>query len=290
MNTAATTGRRGVLWSVKSEEFGDIFHFSEDLAELVDYNENDGKQIPKTLSFYEAVSTTNRFPVFSPAAKIPGYGHYIDAGAIDNSGLLGCLDLYLYLQSKGSIGEKNVVFIEIINSKSLYLDYLLKKLETKHIQKEENETDNIIADMQTALNLDKIPGYVSDFVDHSEQLELIKIFMPHKVTIVDVEGYLNGEIVSKDQRETIMEALAEHNAYIDSITEKGQGADDDNKFFRKWNTYEPTLSRHLSESSLQFIEDILEHQTIQEKIDIIKERLEQKTTVSSVISVPDSLQ
>lgn len=273
MNTAATTGRRGVLWSVKAEKFGDIFHFSEDLAELVAYDENEGTASPKTLSYYEAVSTTNRFPVFSPAAKIPGYGHYIDAGAIDNSGLLGCLDLYLYLQSKKSIGEKNVVFIEIINSKSLYLDYLLKKLEIGHIQKEENETDNIIADLQTALNLDKIPGYVSDFVDHNNQLELIKIFMPHKVSIADVEGYLNGEIVSDDQRELIVDALAERNAYIDNITEKGHRPDDNNKFFRKWNTYEPTLSRHLSESSLQFIEDILDHESIQEKVSLIKNYL-----------------
>ncbi len=279
MNTAATTGRRGVLWSVKANDFNKIFHFSEDLAELVAYSEeNEGKNL-KTLSYYEAVSTTNRFPVFSPAAKIPGYGHYIDAGAIDNSGLLGCLDLYLYLQSQDGFsyfGNKKVVFIEIINSKTLYLDNLLKSLEEGPIQKEENETDNIIADLQTALNLDKIPGYVSDFVDRYGQVELIKIFMPHKVSIGDVESYLNGKIVNKTQRLDLIKKLKDHNEYIDSITEKGHGAKDQNKFLRKWNTYEPTLSRHLSKSSLQFIEDILGHRSIRQKIDIIKSRLDEQ--------------
>jgi len=273
MNTASTTGRRGILWSVKANKFDNIFHFSEDLAELEAYNGNGNKTIPKTLSYYEAVSTTNRFPVFSPAAKIPGYGHYIDAGAIDNSGMLGCLDLYLYLQAQNNFTffqNKKVVFIEIINSKTLYLDDLLKRIEKNRIEKDENETDNIIADLQTALNLDKIPGYVSDFVDGYSQIELIKIFMPHKVTIGDVEGYLNGDIKNKSQRNELNQKLIAHNNYLDSITEAGHGSGDRNKFFKKWRTYEPTLSRHLSESSLQFIEDVLEHEDITRKIQKIK--------------------
>jgi hypothetical protein len=276
MNTAATTGRRGILWSVKAKNFDSIFHFSEDLAELSEYSNEDGSVYSRTLSFYEAVSTTNRFPVFSPAAKIPGYGHYIDAGAIDNSGLLGCLDLYLYLQSRDNFRlfqNKNVVFIEIINSKTLYLDNLLKKIEKEPILKEENETDNIIADLQTALNLDKIPGYVSDFVDRYQQAELIKIFMPHKVTITDVESYLNGKIENKEQRNRLMNALDEHNIYLDRITEAGNGQTDTDKFFKEWNTYEPTLSRHLSESSLLFIKEVLSHKSITESIGKIKNHL-----------------
>ncbi|MBT8275866.1 MAG: hypothetical protein KJO39_06985 [Bacteroidia bacterium] len=277
MNTAATTGRRGILWSVKANNFDNIFHFSEDLAELSEYSDGDSSVRPKTLSFYEAVSTTNRFPVFSPAAKIPGYGHYIDAGAIDNSGLLGCLDLYLYLQSKDNFNffqNKKVVFIEIINSKTLYLDNLLKKIEQDPIQKEENETDNIIADLQTALNLDKIPGYVSDFVDRYNQAELIKIFMPHKVTIGDVESYLNGKIENKSQRQGLINKLKAHNSYLDSITERGNGQEDTDRFFKEWNTYEPTLSRHLSESSLLFIKEVLDHNSITESIKRIKDHID----------------
>lgn len=275
MNTAATTGKRGVLWSVKANNFNNIFHFSENLGELRSFDDT-GKALPKTLSFYEAVSTTNRFPVFSPAAKIPGYGHYIDAGAIDNSGMLGCLDLYLYLQSKDNytfLNDKNIVFIEIINGKTLYLQKLLNSLE-KDIEKNENETDNIIADMQTALNLDKIPGYVSDFVSDYPKIELIRIYMPHKVTIGDVEGYLNGKMVNRDQRDALIAKLKLHNDYIDSITGDGANTGESGRFFKEWNTYEPTLSRHLSESSLLFIERILKHSSITESIGEVKKHIQ----------------
>jgi hypothetical protein len=274
MNTAATTGKRGILWSVKANNFDSIFHFSEDLAELKSYDKVTNKPFDRTLSYYEAVSTTNRFPIFSPAAKIPGYGHYIDAGAIDNSGMLGCLDLFLYLQTKDTLlAKKKIVFVEIINSKTLYVDNLLKSLENGGIEKDENETDNIIADMQTALNLDKIPGYVSDFVDSYKRIKLIKIFMPHKVTIGDVESYINGSFKNKLQRDALNAKLIEHNNYIDSITEVGNGSGDTKKFFKEWTTYEPTLSRHLSESSLLFIKKILTHKSIENSIKEIQNYL-----------------
>src|SRR5690606_29636141 len=145
MNTAATNGKRGILWSVKQKDFDAIFPFAENLADLSNN---------KTLPYYQAVSTTDRFPVFSPAAKIPGYGHYIDAGAIDNSGLLSCLDLHNYLYSHYDfVKEKNIHYIEILNSKALYISYLLEKFKDQnqvlHIDKNEKETDNIVADLQT---------------------------------------------------------------------------------------------------------------------------------------------
>ena len=148
MNTAGTKGSRGILWSVKPNDFEAIFPFAENLATI----NND-----KTLPYYQAVSTTNRFPVFSPAAKIPGYGHYIDAGAIDNSGLLGCLDLHQYLlRNPDLLPYKKIAYIEIINSKSLYINYLVEKFKAEnnltHIAKDEVETDNIVADLQTGLN------------------------------------------------------------------------------------------------------------------------------------------
>ena len=75
---------------------------------------------------------------------------------------------------------------------------------------------------------------------------------------------------NKEQRIELNEKLIAHNNYLDSITEAGHGAGDRNKFFKKWRTYEPTLSRHLSESSLQFIEDVLDHEHISKKMERIK--------------------
>jgi len=265
MNTAGTNGKRGILWSVKQENFDEIFPFAVNLADL----HND-----QTIPFYQAVSTTNRFPVFSPAAKIPGYGHFIDAGAIDNSGLLGCLDLHNYLLSKDSIiHNKTIVYIEIINSKELYVSYLLDKFKAenqlKHIVKNENEIDNIIADIQTGLNLDKIPGYLSDYLGLLEKnpknkIRHIPLYMPHKITVNDIENFLFGTIEDKKLKKQISDFLKTENDIIFSVTENPNKS-----FFETWDNYEPTLSRHLSESSINYIHNILNHPYLQSQFDEI---------------------
>ncbi|MCB0628118.1 MAG: hypothetical protein R2824_08690 [Saprospiraceae bacterium] len=57
-----------------------------DLSSLITQS---GKKRKDTqfISFPEALFLTNRFPVFSPAGKIQGRGSFIDAGAVENSGL-----------------------------------------------------------------------------------------------------------------------------------------------------------------------------------------------------------
>ena len=260
MNTAGQKGNRGILWSVKQKDFNAIFPYAENLADL-------GGN--KTIPYYQAVSTTNRFPVFSPAAKIKGYGHFIDAGAIDNSGLLGCLDLHHYLLRNEILGDKQIAYIEIINSKSLYVNYLVEKFKKEnkifHIHKNENESDNIAVDLETGLNLDKIPNYLSDYLTNWEEaadgkLRYFKIFMPHKVSIDDVESFFKGSITNPSTRKKLEIFLDKENDLILSLTEKSNKS-----FFDPWEFYEPTLSRHLSESSLNYIDAILKHPLLEEQ-------------------------
>ncbi len=261
MNTAGTQGSRGILWSVKQNNFEEIFPFAVNLADLTN-NE--------TIPYFQAVSTTNRFPVFSPAAKIPGYGHFIDAGAIDNSGLLGCLDIHNYFaRDKKVLDDKQIAYIEIINSKSLYVDHLIKKFRKKysieHIAINENETDNIVADLETGLNLDKIPGYLSDYVTSLEKtsdgdIRYFKIMMPHKVTFNDIESHFKGTILSEKIEEQFKSFLNKENNLILSLTEKPNKS-----FFEPWEYYEPTLSRHLSKSSINYVKAILKHPLLTEQ-------------------------
>ncbi|MCB0466169.1 MAG: hypothetical protein KDC78_10940, partial [Aequorivita sp.] len=265
MNTAGQKGNRGILWSVKQNKFDAIFPYAENLADLAGN---------KTLPFYQAVSTTNRFPIFSPAAKIKGHGHFIDAGAIDNSGLLGCLDLHNYLLRNKVLGDKQIAYIEIINSKSLYVNYLVEKFKKEikiiHIHKNENESDNIIVDLETGLNLDKIPGYLSDYITNWEKYEngklrYFKIFMPHKVSMDDVETLFKGKITNPNTQAKLATFLEKENNLILSLTEKP-----DKSFFDPWEFYEPTLSRHLSKSSLNYIDAILEHPLLKEQFSEIE--------------------
>ena len=273
MNTASTKGKRGIFWSVKSDRFNSIFHFSENLADAVDYEDSSRK----TISFYEAVSTTNRFPFFSPAAKIPGYGHYIDAGAIDNSGLLGCLDLYFHYEqlakNDDDLNSKAAVFIEIINSKDLYAEYILNDFIEEYIPINENESNNIKADLDTALNLDKIPGYVSQFIETNPNLEIIRIYMPHKITISDIHSHLKGKIENDDLKGKIERHLKRLNDNLYNVVEAERPESNWNKFFDQWESYEPKLSRHLSESSLYFMDKVMETEEIQAGIQDIIDKL-----------------
>ena len=50
----------------------------------------------KTLPFMEAISMTERFPLFSATATIEGLGHFIDGGYFENSGLLSLMNFRDY--------------------------------------------------------------------------------------------------------------------------------------------------------------------------------------------------
>ncbi len=256
MNTASTSGRRGVFFSLKTPYFDSIFPFSENLADL-----RNKLNYPASLSFYNAVSTTNRFPIFSPAAKIKGVGHFIDAGAIDNSGLLGCWDLYLHLRGKGLFENKVVVFVEIINGKSNYVEHILENFVQKNprlpFKLNEKEKSSILANIETGMNLDKIPGYLEGFMknysSNRKDLEYSQIFLPHKISIEDIEKVLNAEVLPGIFRERLIAHLNKLNKKILRVT------DPSIRIGQQWKFYEPVLSRQLSKSNLNYYRIMKKH-------------------------------
>lgn len=264
MNTASTNGKRGIFCSINTSVFDSIFPYAQNLSDLKMRNGKTG-----SVSFLQAVSTTNRFPIFSPAAKIKGSGHFIDAGAIDNSGILGCWDMFLYLLDKKDkegtsvLKGKTIVFIDIDNSKSGYAELLLDQFlfETGRDDYliDEKEKSSIAANLQTGLSLNKIPGYLNDFLSNytsrHDFLEFRRIVLPHKVSISDIEKVLDGKICNftdGDFREALKKFLYAHNQKILNQTEgKEKG------FFEDWNCYEPVLSRQLSRSNITYFDRIL---------------------------------
>jgi len=264
MNTAGVRANRGILWSVKDNNtFDAIFPNADNLADL--YKHKD-----KTLPYYQAVSMTNRFPGLSPAAKIKGYGHYMDAGVIDNSGLLSNLDIYNYLKARTKdslFANKKVVFIDIINSKSLYLNHLLQKFIEDDFDLhtiDESEKDNVVVNLSTALNYNKIPKYLSDlFTNWGRQsdsnveaiegnIKYYPVFLPHKITVDDIESFMSGKY-SDTERKQLATLLIPYNDKI--LTKTGTNTVG---FFEKWTYYEPTLSRHMGQSSYTYLKSMLD--------------------------------
>lgn len=289
VNTAKTNGRRGVFSSVSYTD-ENLFLNADNLSQLK--NE-------EAVSFYQGVSCTNRFPGFSPAAKIKNYGHYIDAGAIDNSGLLTSLDWYDNLKNGDDPiikEETNVVFVEIINGLSNYVKYLLEEFKKEHpnahfIKFDEKEQGNLSAVISAGANLDKNPDYFSDLIKRMEErgrkpesqikdsisrvinskkykVTHIPIYLPRIISIKNVESFLGGEIEDETIREQLKKFLGKNNKRINDYAENPT-----NKC--SWDTYEPTLARHLSESTLLYYKKVLENdQKIKENIKSIQKLLE----------------
>lgn len=271
MNTSARHGQRGIVWSLQSEHFHDVFPNSQNLGDL-----QGGK---KTLSFYQGVSMTDRFPVFSPAAKISGYGHYVDAGIIDNSGLLGCYDYYLALSGhsthREAMQKKTIVFVEIVNSKSIYIQQLIEEFELKDqatLKIDEKESPSIITDLNTVANVDKIPGYMSDLMKLQSQkksdFQYVQILLPHRVSIEDVEGFLSGKIKKSGSRDVRCELTNFLNMHNDTINKRIKNK---TGFFTSWKCLEPELSRHFSTSNVNYVKAILQHPRVLKQIQRIKE-------------------
>ncbi len=247
VNTSSTEGKRGIFCSLNIEDkFDSIFNFAKNLSKISN----------KTIPFYEAISTTNRFPFISPAAKINGFGHFIDAGAIDNSGILSNWDLFQYLKKRTKIlDNKTVVFLEIENGKSNYIAHLLREFsktnDNSYLVKNESEMSTLFANINGGLNLDKIPGYLDDFLrkyDYDNDDFIHKeILLPHKVSINDVENYIGGKI----DNNKLAAFLEKENSKILGITNEV------NDFFTPWKNFEPVLSRHMSTSNLNYYDNII---------------------------------
>nr|WP_321236404.1 hypothetical protein [uncultured Psychroserpens sp.] len=262
INTAKTNGKRGVFYSVKYPQDSTLFYNSDNLSQL--YN--------GSIAYYEAVSSTNRFPALSPAAKIEKYGHYIDAGAIDNSGLLSSLDLYNYFQKDSTLNKTPKVFVEIINGRNNYIWHLIQKFkkekDVSHFVIDEVEQDNIVADLKTGLNLDKIPNYLSDFLmdrNKTPQFTYIPIYLPFQIELNEVEGFLGGELKDSLQIKDLKTFLDRENAKVQKeINDNGS----------VWETYEPTLARHLSASTITYYDRVIQSKLITDQINEIKALLD----------------
>ncbi|WP_298420558.1 hypothetical protein [uncultured Kordia sp.] len=288
VNTAKTNGRRGVFCSVWYDD-ENLFLNADNLSQL-----DNGEAV----SFYQGVSCTNRFPGFSPAAKIKNYGHYIDAGAIDNSGLLTSLDWYDNLKNGDNPvikRETNVVFVEIINGLSNYVKYLLEKFKEEHpeitfVEFDEKEQGNLSAVISAGANLDKNPDYFSDLIKRLQErgrkpesqltdsisrainskkykVTHIPIYLPRIISIKNVESFIGGEIEDEKIRDSLEIFLEKENKKIYKYAETKSSK-------CSWETYEPTLARHLSKSTLLYYERVLNgDKGVSKNIDSIKKHL-----------------
>ncbi|MDT7827762.1 hypothetical protein RQM65_03670 [Pricia sp. S334] len=247
INTTAVSGQQGLAVSVQfpTNTFAGariINVFKDSLSD-------------KTLTYFGAISTTNRFPFFSPTAKIPTKGSYLDGGYFDNSGMLSTLEVFdaIVRDTTTSFAPQiNPVFINIINSEDFYVAQKVKEygLEPKRI----NDASEIGSIIGTIASIDKFPRFVLEKI-RARGYAVELIMMPHKLSYEKIKNSLNGEV---PEPLALMDSIKKHNDSIDAALRDYEHYD-----LAKWGVIEPPLARLLSEPAVRYQEAMIkEHASV----------------------------
>ncbi len=250
INTVSTSGIQGIASTIGAND-EQIVPGSIDILSGVDH---------KSLTFYGATSTCNRFPIFSPAARVKGKGHFLDGGYYDNSGLLAAYSFYHKVHEVDSTAKP--VFVSISNSNSWYIHQVLDEWEIA--PKSENNSGELSAILGTVASIDKIPNYIATFLN--EEFHFVEIPMPHPFTYEQACAILGNEPTDPL---SLIDKINLHNDSIYSALERYAGYDLD-----KWGVVVPPLARLLSKPAVEYQKAMIgEHY-------LVKMRLEELVRLS----------
>ena len=285
VNATSTQGKQGVVFSLNHHEDEDIFPGADNVL-LNDEND---------ITYFGAVSTTNRFPLLSPAARIGDKGHFLDGGYFENSGLLSAKGFFNHLIAekklvkdslnqmapngkplyylKDTIGTLRVmpVFINVINSEEYYVNQKLKYWEVE--RNGENDVSEIASILETVASTEKTPRYVTALIE-SQDLEVRRIMMPHKITLERVQNVLKGD---PDEPLNLLSKIKQHNEGLLATLAEGINEPKDSYYFYDLNTWglvEPPLARVLSTPARQYQKRmVIGHNAVTKEIDTIVKEL-----------------
>lgn len=193
-NAVGTHIQRGVACSVKMDpnQFDSTFFDSTDLLSFA----GDSTSLP----FLYAASCTNRFPIFSPAAKVNDKGHFIDGGYFENSGMLSLQDFYTRFRQEARLfkdslqkGVPTVVFIQIVNGKEDYLKNLL--IRQKSIKKI-RESSELSAILGTVASISFMPSYLMK--KNANDPHYVQIHLPYYITKRDINSLFKADTLKLD--------------------------------------------------------------------------------------------
>lgn len=240
VNSTGTHQKRGLATSIEFDNFEEVFPDSED---LLDHEH-------QTLTYGHAVSCANRFPIFSPAAKVSGKGHFLDGGYFENSGLLSSLSFHDYLDDQVDFSHHRVHFVNIVNDQNSYIRKLVEDLE---IDKDESESGEITAIINTVASISMWPNYLRTALTQNQDSTFIveEVFLPHKVYVEDLESMIMGELIDPIVRSQVEELFRSNNEKIDqAICDYMTDCDPE---WSGWQAFEPPLARILTKPSVDYM-------------------------------------
>lgn len=279
-NTTNIKGGQGMAVSVnidgKHKDIDSLLYMgADDILELGTTNDK------KTLSFYNAVSTTNRFPLISPAATIKGKGQYNDGGIYENSGLLSAYKLYnainkmeRKIDTSGSgfkIKHKEDVFVNIVNDKNLFIKDYLDDCMSNCIGSKLNESNEVSAIINSVAATEMFPSYIKNKLSYMDKYDdaikdktrFISIYLPHKFSFEDIRSIYGPDILDTLCVEKIRKKIKENNDEIACAMNKCSHCDSCSKICV---IVEPALSRVIAKPAYHFMKDMLKHKYVANRI------------------------
>lgn len=256
-SSAGTHMQRGIACSVYMPPglFNSTFYASTDLLSFEDST--------SSLPFLYAASCTNRFPIFSPAAKVNEKGHFIDGGYFENSGMLSLLDFYGSFKKNSKLFRENraptVVFIQITNGKEEYLNSLLSG---EYISKKVKESSELSSVLGTVTSISFLPSYfmkknASDnltMIRDSSQVHYLQIHLPYYVSQRDIKSLFKASKVQLD--DATQQAVQNSNSRLMAMVDSN-----------RYNFVQPPLARLLGKQAVNYMEAALNQSSTWKDLD-----------------------
>ncbi len=274
-NTTNVAGNQGMAVSIRTVDHNlnsVLYRGADDILEL--QRTEEGKPNAEyTLGYYEAASTSNRFPLLSPAAKIETKGHYNDGGIFENSGLFSAYKLFQAVNEKEQVKNlehlpQNNVFVCVINDKNLYIKAVLQQelnlLNDAVLVDEINYNSELGAILNSVASTEMTPIAIKSQLQRLAKnyscMDYEAIYLPHTFTLADVKAIYGKKLRLRSQRsaDSLVYAIAKRN----NATIAG--------LYGKYPVIEPPMSRVMAAPAYDFMKAMLQHPMTQTSIRKIK--------------------
>jgi hypothetical protein len=261
-NATKTTGNYGVAFSAGVDDltFDTIFRGATNMLSLPEKS--------KSLSFFEAVSASERFPFFSATASVQGQGHYIDGGYFDNSGLISLMNLRKYIRQKSTHTSTKDALIIIGNSKDHYIYSLLMKQKRDESQevfvKLRGESD-IESILKGVITTDRLANYLTHSYHNIIRDSILEVkfnCLQYPIRYNDFISYLGACPADSTSVDVIRRLIKNNNNELRVTLEEYYQNEPKNKKNLgssgiKWYFAYPSLSRYLSQPTVNYYKAVM---------------------------------
>lgn len=288
-NTTNVKGNQGMAVSVKVEDpeaRAILYRGADDILEIRDFDlEEQPSQPSLTLSYYDAASTSNRFPLLSPAALIETKGNYNDGGIFENSGLFSVYKLFEAVNHKeevhqlDSLRQRNV-FINVVNDKNLYIRFVIDRL-LQCEPKEINAYTELNSLLSSVAATEMLPTYIKSELGRldrkHEKMGFYTLYLPHNFTVAEVKALYGKNLYCQNSGDPIPEGEVDaellriamaNNAEIRKIIERY-----DDPYWGDVPVIEPAVSRLMSERAYEYMVHMLEHPVVKGTMEEIMDEI-----------------